>query len=230
MTKVPWRSKGQRNSTHPVFAATKPGECVSVNHMQSTEPGFYGQSKGILTKTRYQNATIFVDHYSRFKFVYLMTSNLTGKETVNAKRAFERFAAKHGIHITHYHCDNGRFADSLFRQACKFQGQKLTFCGVNAHFQNGIAEQAIGDLSESARKQLLHARQRWPQAISTALWPYALRHAAHLSNVLPSGKDGKSKLELFSGIKVGSNMRFLHTFSCPVFALHSALASSNSIP
>ncbi len=208
MTKVPWRSKGQRNSTHPVFAATKPGECVSVNHMQSTEPGFYGQSKGILTKTRYWNATIFVDHYSRLKFVYLMTSNLTGKETVNVKRAFERFAAEHGVCIAHCHCDNGRFADSLFCQACESQGQKLTFCGVNAHFQNGITERAIRKLSEGTRKQLLHARQRWPQAVSTALWLYALRHAAHLSNVLPTGKDGKSKLELFSGIKVGSNMRF----------------------
>ena len=113
MTKVPWRSKGQRDSTHPVFAATKPGECVSVDHMQSTEPGFYGQSKGILTKTRYRNATIFVDHYSRLKFVYLMTSNLTGKETIDAKRAFERFAAEHGVRIAHYHCDNG----SLRRQS-----------------------------------------------------------------------------------------------------------------
>ena len=84
MPKVPWRTKGQRKSTHPVFAATKPGECVSVDHMQSTEPGFYGQAKGILPKKRYRNATIFVDHYSRLKFVYLMTSNLTGKDTVDA--------------------------------------------------------------------------------------------------------------------------------------------------
>ena len=158
MTKVPWRSKGQRDSTHPVFAATKPGECVSVDHMQSTEPGFYGQSKGILTKMRYRNATIFVDHYSPLKFVYLMTSSLTGKETVDAKRAVERFAAEHGVRIAHYHCDNGRFADSLFCQACKSRGQKLTFCGVNAHFQNGIAKRAIRDLSKSAHKQLLHVR------------------------------------------------------------------------
>jgi hypothetical protein len=179
---------------------------------------------------RYRNATIFVDPYSCLKFAYLMTSNLTGKETVNAKRAFERFAAEHGVRVAHYHCDNGQFADSLFRQACESQGQKLTFCGVNAQFQNGIAERAIRDLLEGACKQLLLARQRWPQAVSTALWPYALRHAADLSNVLLMGKDGQSKLERFSGIKVGSNMSFLHTFGCPVFALHSALASSNSIP
>ncbi len=130
MTKVPWRSKGQHNVTHPVFAASKPGECVSVDHMQSTEPaGFYGQSKGILTKARYRNATILVDHYSRLKFVYLLTSNLTGQETIDAKRAFKRFAAEHGVRVAHYHCDNGRFADSLFRQSCESHGQKLTFCG-----------------------------------------------------------------------------------------------------
>jgi hypothetical protein len=179
-----------------------------VDHMQSTEPGFYGQAKGALTKTRFRNATIFVDHHSRLKFVYLMMTNLTSKETVDAKRAIERFAAEHGVQIKHYHCDNGRFADSLFRAACNSQNQKLTFCGVNTHFQNGIAERAIQDLSESARKQLLHARQQWPQAVSTALWLYALSHVAYLSNVLPMHKDGQSRLELFSGIRVGSNMRF----------------------
>jgi hypothetical protein len=45
MTKVPWQGKEQR-SQHSVFTATKLGECVSVDHLQSTEPGFYGQAKG----------------------------------------------------------------------------------------------------------------------------------------------------------------------------------------
>ena len=55
MTKVPWRGKEQK-SQHSVFTATKPGECVSVDHLQSTKPGFYGQAKGRLTKLRYKNA------------------------------------------------------------------------------------------------------------------------------------------------------------------------------
>jgi hypothetical protein len=197
--------------------------------MQSTEQ-FYGQAKGALTKTRYRNATIFVDHYSCLKFVYLMTSNLTSAKTINAKHAFEKFAAEHGVRIQHYHCDNGCFADSMFRESCEAEGQQLTFCGVNAHFQNGIAERAIRDLSKSAQKQLLHAHQRWPQAVSTALWPYALRHAAHLNNVLLMLPNGQSRLELFSSVNVGSNMRFLHTFGCPVFALNNALASNKAVP
>jgi hypothetical protein len=222
--------QGHWDKDHPIFAAIKPGECVSVDHMQSTEPGFYGQAKGALTKTGFCNATIFINHYSRLNFVYLMTTNLTSNETVNAKQAFKQFITKHGMQIKHYHCDNGRFADTFFCTACNSQNQMLTFCGVNTHFQNGIAKRAIQDLSESARKQLLHAQQLWPQAVNTALWPYALHHAAYLSNALPTHKDGQSRLELFSGIRVGSNMRFLHTFGCPVFALHNSLASNKSLP
>ncbi len=78
--------------------------------------------------------------------------------------------------------------------------QRLTFCRVNAHFQNEIAERAIRDLLESARKQLLHARAHWPAAVHFALWPYALRNATLLHNSLPVLEDGTSRLELFSSI------------------------------
>jgi hypothetical protein len=136
-------NQASSNDGNSVFATTKPGECISVNHMQSTEPGFYGQAKGALTKNCYKNMTVFVDHYLRLRFVYLMTSNLTLSEILDAKRAFERFTAKHGVQIKHYHCNNSRFADNKFCAACEAHQQKLTFCGVNAHFQNGITEQAI---------------------------------------------------------------------------------------
>jgi hypothetical protein len=113
--------------------------------------------------------------------------------------------------------------------ACEQSNQRLTFCGVNAHFQNGIAETAIQDLSKSARNQLLHTRQRWPQVVSIAFWPYALCYTAHLHNVLPVLKDGRSRLEMFSSIQVGLSMKTLHTFGCPVFALYHALAGGKSI-
>jgi hypothetical protein len=103
-------------------------------------------------------------------------------------------------------------------------------CSVYAHFQNGIAERSIRDLSESARKQLLHACTHWPQAVHFALWPYALCNAALLHNSLPVLEDGTSRLELFSLIFVGCNMKHVHTFGCPVFALQNALASGNQLP
>ena len=228
MTKIPWRDK-EAKASHEVFIATKPGECVSIDQMASTEDGLFAQLKGRLTKRRYKCATIFFDHFSRLRFVHLQSDD-SSEETIEAKRAFETFAAEYGVRIQHYHCDNGRFQDNAFKQACHDAQQQLTFSGVNAHFQNGIAERSIRDLSESAHKQLLHTRARWPQAVHFALWPYALCNAALLHNTLPVLEDGTSRLELFSSIHVGSNMKHVHTFGCPVFALQNTLASGKTLP
>ncbi len=51
MTELPWQGK-ETKANHKVFVATKPGECVSVDQMTSTEVGFYAQLKGKLTKKR----------------------------------------------------------------------------------------------------------------------------------------------------------------------------------
>jgi hypothetical protein len=228
MTRIPWRGR-ETKASHEVFIATKPGECISVNQMTSTEVEFYAQMKGKLTKKRYRCAMIFVDHYSCLRFVHLQI-DYSSVKTIAAKCTFKSFATKNGVRIQHYHCNNGQFFDNAFKQACHKQHQQLTFCGVNAHFQNGIADQAIRDLSKSARKQLLHACTCWRQAVHFALWPYALRNAALLHNSLPVLEDGTSRLELFSSIRVGCSMKHVHTFGCPVFALQNALASGNQLP
>jgi hypothetical protein len=116
MTKLPWCSK-ESKSSHEVFAATKPGECISIDQMISTQVGFFAQLKGKLTSKRYRAASIFLDHFSRLRFVHLM-QDLSSEETIKAKEAFEQFAAEHGIKIKHYYCDNGRFADNTFQHAC----------------------------------------------------------------------------------------------------------------
>jgi hypothetical protein len=152
-------------------------------------------------------------------------TTLSSNKTVAAKLAFKQFSEQHGITIQHYHCNNGRFADNDFKLACKQARQRLTFCGVNTHFQNGIAKKAIWDLLESAHNQLLHARQRWPAAIHLSLWPYALRNAYFLHNTLPTQEDATSQLEAFSLVRISVKMRHLHTFGCPVFALQNELAS-----
>jgi hypothetical protein len=116
MTKIPWQGK-EAKASHEVFIATKPGECISVDQMMSTEVGFHVQMKGKLTKMRYRCATIYVDHYSHLHFVHLQINDSLVK-TITAKRAFETFAAEHGVKIQHYHYDNGRFSDNAFKQAC----------------------------------------------------------------------------------------------------------------
>jgi hypothetical protein len=132
MTTVPWCGK-ETKSSHEVFVTTKPGECLSVNQMTSTELGFVTQLKGKLTRKRYRCATVFVNHYSRLQYVHPQVNDSL-IETVAAKRAFETFAAQHGVRIQHYHCNNGHFSNNAFKQACHDAPQQLTFCGVNAHF------------------------------------------------------------------------------------------------
>ena len=154
LTRKPWRTKSS-NSRIKVTTFTQPGECVSVDQLVSPVPGFVAQLKGRLTKTRYRAATIFVDHASRFGYVHLQP-DLTSRSTVQAKQAFENYAAKSRIKIKHYHCDNGRFADNAFKDSAQSNNQTVSYCGVNAHFQNGIAKKRIRDLQESARTMLIH--------------------------------------------------------------------------
>jgi hypothetical protein len=102
--------------------ATKAGQCVSVDQMISMQVGFIAQLKGTLTKKCYTAATIFVDHYSRLKYVHLMT-RLTSEETMEAKQAFKHFANQRGICILHYHCNNGQFSDNAFKNSCSAKGK-----------------------------------------------------------------------------------------------------------
>ena len=111
MTKRPWRVKGDDKRTTKL--ATRPGQIVSVDQLESNTPGLIAQLKGKLTQQRYKYATVFVDQYSGYTFVYLQKC-LTSKETVMAKHAFERSTDQHGVKIIHYHADNGRFADNAF--------------------------------------------------------------------------------------------------------------------
>ena len=199
-----------------------------MDQLQPTAPGFIGQLKGKLTKRRFTAATIFVDHHSRLGYVHLQ-STLSSQDTVEAKQAFEASCRKHNVTVKHHHTDKGRFADNAFIQDVKSSGQTISYCGVNAHFQNGIAEKRIRDLSKQARKQLLHTQARWPEATNVALWPYALRSASYLLNSLPNAKHGHSPLEVFSATKVSPSLKHHHTFGCPVYALNNALQAGHSI-
>ena len=164
---------------------TEPGQCISVDQLESPSPGLIAQLKGIPTMQRYNAATIFVDHYSRYTYVHLQQT-LSSEDTVRAKRAYERHCDLQNVKVMHYHADNGRFADNLFLKDIAEQKQRVTYCGVNAHFQNGVAKKKIRDLQDATRTLLLHATARWPAVITTALWPCALRAANDLNNVAPS--------------------------------------------
>ena len=216
-TKRAWHTKGPTSSLAPAQA---PGDIVSMDQLESSTPGLVAQSKGKSTNKRFTCATVFVDHFSRLSYVHMQETN-SAAETLAAKYAFERYALLHNVlTVKRYHGDNGRFSDNAFRKDCHKQGQHLTFCGVNAHFQNGIVERRIRDLQDRARTMIVHAKHRWPaNAITSNLWPYAIRLANESSRCVPI-KDGKNSMQLFTGHDFQiSTHQHLHPFGCPMYVL-----------
>jgi Reverse transcriptase (RNA-dependent DNA polymerase)/GAG-pre-integrase domain len=226
LTKKQWRTTA---TIKPISVASRPGECVSVDQLETPIPALIGQLKGIPTRKRFHVATVFVDHLSGLSFVHLQQS--TGaEETLAAKHAFELYANSYGISVSHYHADNGRFSDKMWRNDILDKGQRLTFSGVGAHHQNGRAEKRIRDLQELARASLMHASKRWAVAINSHLWGYALRHANDCINSTPFPGNDMPPIELFSESKVSSNVRDHHPFGCPAYILDSNLQGNKKIP
>ena len=64
------------------------------------------------------------------------------------------------VTVRQYHADNGRFADNVFINDVRQQGQTISYCGIGAQHQNGITEKRIRDVMEQARKILLHRCSR----------------------------------------------------------------------
>ena len=236
----PWRSRGKQRK---IKVATRPGEVVSVDQLVSPTPGFVPTHRGRPTLQRYKAATVFVDHFSDYTYVVLMIGDPTAKTTVDAKLEFERVMAQHGVKVRHYHCDNGLFDTKDFKAAVSGAGQSISFCGVNAHHQNGIAERRIRDVTENARKALLNASHRWPKAIHPSLWPAAIKNYVNQRNSLPrrfipGEKVGRSirgddkyvdsPLSLLSGTQVEPNLEHFHPFGCPVYVLEEALQSQHA--
>ena len=63
-----WHTKTPHGTIAPL--ATKPGNVVSVDQMESSVPGFLGQNMGQLTQKWHKTATIFVDQASKLSYVY----------------------------------------------------------------------------------------------------------------------------------------------------------------
>ena len=191
---------------------------------------------GTPTTKRYIGATVFVDHFSNFTYAHLM-KEMNAKATVEAKLAFERVCNDHGVRVTHYHADNGLFDTRVFKASVTKAQQTLLFCRVNAHHQNGKAEQRIKDVTEGARTYLLHAAHIWPKAVRPSLWPAALKNYVNLKNSLPTqfvpgGKEGRRKLpdrydrspiSRLSVTEVEANLDQFHMFGSPVYVLENSL-------
>ena len=126
--------------------------------------------------------------------------------------------------IQAYHADNGIFKAKKSIEECLQQKQKLTFAGVNAHHQNGIAEQRIRELQETTRAMLIHASKQWPGVVTIHHWPYAMRMAnqAYNSRPLSLQTDNQSPNVIFDNSAADQNPNHWKPFGCPAYSRRSS--------
>ena len=227
--KKPWRTKSKKYNPIRRPEDNAPGKRISTDQLVSAQPGLIPQMSGFLTNLRIVGATVFVDHYSNHVFVYLM-KDLTLAETLLAKEACERFLNSVGVSAKAYHADNGRYADKEFVDNCRSQCQSITFCGIEGHHQNGIAERYIKSLTLGGRTLLLHAKRMLPEYISTMLWPFAIKCFEDRMNHLTCNKDGQTPYHLLAGLDTTElDVKSFHTFGCPCYVLDNRLQSGLTI-
>ena len=152
------------------------------------------------------------------------------EETLKALAAFEAYSHHRGVTMQHYHTDNGRFTDRQFMEATSSKYQTVSFYGVNAHFQNGRAEQRIRDLQDQVRNVLLRSVARWPKSSSAHLWSYAVHYLNDVRNNIPTEDNTVSPLKKFIGTSVQTKVTTFYTFDCPINALNSVLESGKKLP
>jgi hypothetical protein len=222
----PWRTKGSHGSLRSEDEKF-PGAKVSIDHVISAQPGLVPRMDGRHTRDRISGGCVFIDNDSRYSYTHLQTS-IDGVQTLEAKQGFEHHANTNGVAIKSYHADNGIFAEKFFRDQVQADGQRISYCAVGAHHQNGIIERHIGTLTHGARTNLLHAQRRWPEAIGTILWPFAWKDFERRYNHFYLDQDGLSPLNRFTSTTVRSDIRTFHPFGCPVFVLAAGLQSAGS--
>ena len=210
--------------------AMYPGHIVSDDQLISPTPGLIAQTTGRLTKERYKVATVYVDQFSGYGFVYLQRSH-GAKETMESKTAFEAMSKQHGIQIENYHADNGVFRSLDWMKECRKCKQGLTFAGVQAHHTNGKAERRIRYLQDRARSMIIHAQKQWGVVGMVHLWPYAIRMANEAINESPNMQDvdQNSPLQIYTGSQVNINPKHWVPFGCPAYVLTEELQDSKQI-
>jgi hypothetical protein len=177
----------------------QPGDCISCDHFMSPVTGRAIADSGYSsTRHGYTCGTIYVDHASGFMYACCQKS-ISAEDTIRGKLLFEQEAADSGVTIQKYHSDNGVFSSKQFKAHCKLLKQKLTFSGVGAKFQNGVAENAIKTVCNMARANMLHATMQWPGFSFLDLWPFAIAYAIWVHNHLPPSGVGWSPEELGTG-------------------------------
>jgi hypothetical protein len=82
-----------------------------------------------------------------------------------------------------YHSNNAAvFTPEGIAKKLRRFAQIITFVGTRAHHHNGMAEHAIGTITNMAHTMMLLAALHWPDATDATQWQMAATHATYLYN------------------------------------------------
>lgn len=208
--------------------ATIPGDLIHADQCESSQDGRPFTYSGQNHSTKVNFFTIFVDSVSKKVWVEFQTSTNT-EQTLKGKAKVEKNAVKYNVTIKAYRTDNGIFRSKEFIANIEKCDQDITFCGVGAHGQNGMAERYIGIIVANARSMLLNAATHWDGEITTELWTFAVNYAVYTWNHTPrEDLDFRCPEEKFSGSHMTKNetrksLKQLHTWGCPVYVLEEEI-------
>lgn len=151
---------------------------------------------------------IFVDDYSRYTMIYLLTSK---DEVVNKLKDFVMSTSnKFNKMVKTIRSDNGtEYINQEVIDFLKDKGIKHQLTVPYSSQQNGVAERKNRSLCEMTRAMLLQAnlpKEFWGEAVTTA---------TYIQNRLPTKATDKTPYELWNNRK--PNLKHLRVFGCKVF-------------
>ena len=115
-------------------------------------------------------------------------------------------------------------------QAIAEDGQTISFCGPEAHHQNGVTKRAIQTIISKARTMMVHADAHWPEEFDKRLWPFAMDYASHLWNRTPRMDGSRAPLEKLLNIDFKCNdLLRARVWGCPAYFLESAAKKNSSL-
>ena len=162
-----------------------PGDRIFSDQFVSSVPGKNFNGRGQQSANHsYKGGTIFGDAATGYLSIKHQLG-FTASETITSLLAFERESTEVGVHIKGYNTDNGVYVAKEIIKKLHNSNQTLSLSGIGAHHQNGVAENAIKNISRRARIAMFHAALRWPNKFDKHLWPLAMNNAVHIHNHTP---------------------------------------------
>lgn len=152
--------------------------------------------------------TIFVDEYTKYRWVYVHKDRTTAVEIL--KRWIMDATKGTNKKVQCIRTDQaGEHLSKNYQAELKRQGIRLECSSGYDHYQNGVAEKAIRDTCNMARCMLEYGK------VARDMWGYAVRYAAHVQNRLVHAGLQASPYEMRFG--EAPDLTRLKVFGCTAY-------------